>query len=645
MGPLHNDCRSARLVDAAADKNGGALTVSSLNRLVTSSLLALALSLLAAAVAFGHDGRVHDPLPDSGRGGTVGKLVLDHGDDFAAGRKTERYHLETGRESVRLSVAAEVAAEPGATVRVHGRRVGNLLAVDETADGTAAIETIAAAAGSAEVDKRVLVLLINFSNDTSQPYSTGTAHSIFFNNVAQYYMEASYGNWTTTGEVRGWWTIPDTNANCDYSNWGSLARQRATSEGINLSSFTNIVYAFPSAGCGWSGLAQVNGPWSWLQGTGGMSTRVAAHELGHNYGAHHASTITCTAGGVRVPYSSSCTQSEYGDPFDVMGTGTKLNWAWHRKQMTLMPATDMQTVSGSGTYTVQPVALNGSSPKTLRIVRPDGYYWYVEYRVPFGTYDNFTAGAQPTNGVLIRLAPNTSRVQSRLVDANPGTTTFTDAAFAPGQTFIDGLNNIRIRVDSISPTGATVTFNPTTGDSQPPTAPGSFTATAASSSSINLTWTASTDNVGVTGYEIRRDGNLIATPGASATSFLDTGRTAGITYTYAIAARDAAGNTSPTATTTGFIQPPTQDTTPPSAPTSLTGSNSPGFKVSLSWGASTDNVGVTGYRIYANGVQVATSTGTSINFKSSKGTKTFTVRAVDAAGNVSAASNGVTLNL
>jgi chitin-binding protein len=54
---------------------------------------------------------------------------------------------------------------------------------------------------------------------------------------------------------------------------------------------------------------------------------------------------------------------------------------------------------------------------------------------------------------------------------------------------------------------------------------------------------------------------------------------------------------------------------------------------------------VTGYRIYQNGVQVATTTGTSITYKSSKGTKTFTVRAVDAAGNVSAASNSLTLTL
>jgi hypothetical protein len=64
-------------------------------------------------------------------------------------------------------------------------------------------------------------------------------------------------------------------------------------------------------------------------------------------------------------------------------------------------------------------------------------YWYVEYRIRYGTYDNYTAGAQPTNGVLIRQAPNSSRVQSQLLDANPATTTFNDAAFVPGTSFVD----------------------------------------------------------------------------------------------------------------------------------------------------------------------------------------------------------------
>ena len=70
--------------------------------------------------------------------------------------------------------------------------------------------------------------------------------------------------------------------------------------------------------CGWAGLAEMPGRQFWLNGD--VSTRVFAHELGHNMGVHHAGSLTCTAGGVAVQMSSDCSFDEYGDPFDVMGS-------------------------------------------------------------------------------------------------------------------------------------------------------------------------------------------------------------------------------------------------------------------------------------------------------------------------------------
>ena len=86
-------------------------------------------------------------------------------------------------------------------------------------------------------------------------------------------------------------------------------------------------------------------------------------------------------------------------------------------------------------------------------------------------------------------------------------------------------------------------------DTTPPTAPASLTATAASGTQISLSWTASTDNVGVTGYRVERcQGSgcsnfaQIATP--AATSFNDSGLLASIAYSYRVRATDAAGNLS-----------------------------------------------------------------------------------------------------
>ncbi|MFF2481266.1 discoidin domain-containing protein [Paenibacillus sp. NPDC058071] len=79
-------------------------------------------------------------------------------------------------------------------------------------------------------------------------------------------------------------------------------------------------------------------------------------------------------------------------------------------------------------------------------------------------------------------------------------------------------------------------------DTQPPSIPAGLTATAASSSLINLAWQPSTDNVGVTGYDIYRNGALIAS--TAQTSYADNGLTPSTSYTYTVVAKDGAGNSS-----------------------------------------------------------------------------------------------------
>jgi hypothetical protein len=79
-------------------------------------------------------------------------------------------------------------------------------------------------------------------------------------------------------------------------------------------------------------------------------------------------------------------------------------------------------------------------------------------------------------------------------------------------------------------------------DTQPPTTPTGLQVTSSDSSSISLSWTASTDNVGVAGYEVRRDGSQIFTTGA--TSFTDVGLGATTTHSYQVRALDAANNRS-----------------------------------------------------------------------------------------------------
>ena len=85
-----------------------------------------------------------------------------------------------------------------------------------------------------------------------------------------------------------------------------------------------------------------------------------------------------------------------------------------------------------------------------------------------------------------------------------------------------------------------------TGDTRAPSTPAGLAAGTTTASSVALTWSASTDNVGVTGYDVLRNGQVVAT--SATTSFNDTGLTADTSYTYGVRARDAAGNTSPVGT-------------------------------------------------------------------------------------------------
>ena len=192
-------------------------------------------------------------------------------------------------------------------------------------------------------------------------------------------------------------------------------------------------------------------------------------------------------------------------------------------------------------------------------------------------------------------------------------------------------------------TGCTVTQPPPAGDTTAPTAPLNLTASLAGTTA-NLSWTASTDNVGVTGYVVRRDGT--AQPATiTGTTFADPGLAAG-TYAYTVTAVDAAGNVSAASNSASVtVSPAPGDTVAPTAPANLTAVLT-GTTADLSWAASTDNVGVSGYRITRNGTPITTVLNLFYNDSNlAVGTYTYTVAALDAAGNVSAPSNSASVTV
>ncbi len=221
--------------------------------------------------------------------------------------------------------------------------------------------------------------------------------------------------------------------------------------------------------------------------------------------------------------------------------------------------------------------------------------------------------------------------------ATPVTTSFADTGLSAATTYSYTVA-ARDAAGNISPNSTSVSI--TIADTTPPTTPIGLTAAVAGSSGANLSWSASTDNVGVTGYIVRRNGVQVATP--VTTSFADTGLSAATTYSYTVAARDAAGNISPNSASVSIT---IADTTPPTTPIGLTAAVAGSSGANLSWSASTDNVGVTGYIVRRNGVQVATPATTSFadTGLSAATTYSYTVAARDAAGNISPNSTSVSV--
>jgi chitodextrinase len=179
-----------------------------------------------------------------------------------------------------------------------------------------------------------------------------------------------------------------------------------------------------------------------------------------------------------------------------------------------------------------------------------------------------------------------------------------------------------------------------TPDNEAPSAPGNLQAII-NATQIGLNWSPSTDNVGVTYYQISRNGQQIGITANN--SYLNSGLTPDTTYTYSVRAADAAGNLSAATQIATTTDPASNDSTAPTTPGNLRGTNATSSSVALSWEAATDNVGVTGYIIYRNFAvlrQVTTLAFIDHGLLPDS-TYAYEVRAVDAAGNLSAASNSL----
>ncbi|MEP6667312.1 MAG: hypothetical protein ABJA81_12765, partial [Nocardioidaceae bacterium] len=203
---------------------------------------------------------------------------------------------------------------------------------------------------------------------------------------------------------------------------------------------------------------------------------------------------------------------------------------------------------------------------------------------------------------------------------------------------------VRARDTSGNRSALTEAVAATTPADGPPTVPTDLAWSAPSRTSVALTWTASSDDVGVAGYDVYRDTVLLVSLGNVTTS-TDSTVTAGSTHDYAVLARDGFGHSS---ALSAPVSATTPTDSPPTVPTNVVASATTPYAVTVTWDASTDDAGVVDYDLYRGGVLLAghlTSRTYDDVAVSGGATYGYTVQARDTANNLSGDSATASVTL
>lgn len=366
----------------------------------------------------------------------------------------------------------------GAKVRVHGsqqedgsisQEEGSILtlAAGATTDGGSNGGTPGVLANTTG-EQRTLVLMANFQeNPTEQPLTVEQARALVLGQVSDFFYENSYQQTTLAGDVHGWLTLPVSNMVCDLYAAGNAADQAATAAGIDLSSYTRIVYLFTKTPCNVSGMATVGGLPSRSYINGQFTADNIAHEMGHNFGLYHSHALDCQG----ETLGDTCSTVEYGDSYDTMGNPdfghfnafqkSRLGWVG---QSVSSPVT---TVTADGSYVMGVYESATSEVKAIKIPRGinpltgNQTWFYVEYRQSVG-FDSFLSKRSyrfyrqdVTNGIVIHLVEDNAPNSSNLLHMNLATpfrslygfTDWLDPALPVGSSYTDPVSGVTISAD------------------------------------------------------------------------------------------------------------------------------------------------------------------------------------------------------
>jgi chitodextrinase len=587
-----------------------------------------------------------------------GQFVILHADG-RDGSAIRQPMLVDGLRRTPVRAPGDVWIEPGSRVRLEGAMQDGTLVLGETLTAVTQLAPARLAGGLAQAPSTETTAVVQFSlsdqTTTGLPADPNATMTTDPKSLRAYYLEQTYGD--ISFETRMFAPVhltqpkPTTNCTSFIDDWAEEAE--SLNPTLDPSQYKHIVYVFPALSptvCGWSGIAEVGGSHVWINGQ--FNVAVIAHELGHNLGITHAAGLSCTSAGAVAPMGDTCIVDrddyalpQYADPFDAMGNQPVLRQMNmpHKLALGVLPASAVATAGTSGTYTLAPMETLTGTVELLRLPKPDGGIYSVEYRRPIGVFDGQTGPS--VTGVLIHtespdmLDYNRGDSDTALIDMHPDGTynplQWENAALQAGETFNDPVRGIVIQ--NVGQTGAAATLAITMPlDTTPPGRPGRLSAVL-SGTTVSLQWLAALDDREVTSYVVARDGAPLGT--TAALTFTDGGAAAGATVTYTVSAVDATGNVGTPAAVSVAIP----DTVAPSAPAGVTARLTRDGQVHVDWGPATDNRGVTSYRILRNGTGIGQVTAGSFVDRAprpgSGASVTYSVVAFDLVGNAGPPGN------
>ena len=386
-------------------------------------------------------------------------------EDYADGHSVTRHFLKTDHGRVELKFSRKpTTLSSGTRVRVRGQAQGNVLALDGNDPGS--VEALVTVLPNTMGEQKVAVILVNFQDDTTQPKTPADVNTLVLGTVGNHYKESSFGQTWFTGQVFGYYTIAMSKTVCDPYTLASLADSAAAAAGANLTGYNRRVYMFPHTACTWAGLGNVGGSSTKAWANGSFAALTVGHEMGHNYGLHHAHAYDCDV----APLGNTCTSLPYGDGADMMGNNKAGHFSPFAKEMLgwlndgVSPP--IHTASTSGRYSIEPYSSSSVGPKAIKIPRGTDasgrpMFYYVEYRQPIGADATLGTTGNLTKGVIIRTATEGDGESSYQLDMTPGTSTsiyteLGDGALAVGSSYTDAAAKVTITLASADTTGATV---------------------------------------------------------------------------------------------------------------------------------------------------------------------------------------------